>query len=67
MPTFTTLQQAEPFMRQVYKTFGDLTDKQWQHMVQYGTRKNQDSASFLAYDSKIAEAIPWSETLLYLI
>ncbi|MBI1954694.1 MAG: alpha/beta hydrolase [Proteobacteria bacterium] len=61
MPTFTTLQQAESFMRQAYKTFGELTDSQWQHMAQYGTRKNQDGTLSLAYDSKIAEAIPWSE------
>ena len=43
-------------MREIYASFGDLSDDNWRHLVRYGTRPVLDGKLGLAYDSAIAQA-----------
>lgn len=52
-PRFQTLNQAEGYIRDINRTFGPLTDAQWQHIVRYYTRRTEQGEIGLAYDPNI--------------
>ena len=43
-------------MREIYASFGDLSDENWRHLVRCGTRPVLDGKLGLAYDPAIAQA-----------
>jgi pimeloyl-ACP methyl ester carboxylesterase len=51
---FASLGALEAYLRTVHAPFGPLTDAQWAHMAQYGSRKLEDGARVLSYDPGIA-------------
>ncbi len=53
-PCFTSLSEAEQFLRTVHSQFGPLTDNQWQHLTQHSTRRTETGHYRLAYDPKIS-------------
>lgn len=53
-PRFTTLEQAEKYIRQILSPFGELTDEQWRHLTVHGTYQ-QDNAYYLAHDPAIVK------------
>lgn len=52
-PRFADLDGAAAYMREVYAPFGDLTDAQWRHLAEHGTRKDGDEL-VLSHDPAIA-------------
>ncbi len=55
-PAFDSVDQVEKYMREIYASFGDLSDENWGHLVRYGTRPVLDGKLGLAYDPAIAQA-----------
>jgi pimeloyl-ACP methyl ester carboxylesterase len=53
-PQFTTLAEAEQFLRLAHSQFGSLTDSQWQQLTQHSTKLNEDGYYYLVYDPQIA-------------
>jgi pimeloyl-ACP methyl ester carboxylesterase len=54
-PRFATPEEAEAYFRKVCAPFGPLTDAQWRHLVEHGTRRGDDGALRLVYDPGIGE------------
>jgi len=54
MPTFPTPDAGLTFIRQIYATFGVLTDEQWAHMAEHSLVQNPDGTYRLHYDPRIA-------------
>lgn len=52
-PSFKDTTAAELYFRQVYSSFGDLTDAQWRHLTETSLRE-ADGQLHLHYDPKIA-------------
>jgi pimeloyl-ACP methyl ester carboxylesterase len=52
-PDFADLAAAEAYLRRVHAPFGALTDAQWRHMAEHGTRPEQGRLR-LHYDPAIA-------------
>lgn len=55
-PRFRSLAEAEACLRQVHAPFGPLSDDDWRHMAQHGTRVAPDGLLALGYDPAIAQA-----------
>ena len=55
-PTFDTVAALEAHLREVHAPFGPLTDTQWRHLADHGTRRRPDGSLGLAYDPGIALA-----------
>ena len=55
-PAFESVDQVEKYMREIYASFGDLSDENWGHLARYGTRPLLDGKLGLAYDPAIAQA-----------
>jgi pimeloyl-ACP methyl ester carboxylesterase len=56
IPEFSNEREAEKYMRQIYGSFGNLSDEQWHHLAAHGTRKVPGGRLALAYDPAIGEA-----------
>ena len=56
-PAFDSVDEVEKYMREIYASFGDLSDENWRHLVRYGTRPVLDGKLGLAYDPAIAQAL----------
>ncbi len=54
MPTFPTFDLGLSFVRQIYASFGQLTDAQWQHMAEHSLVQNPDGTYRLHYDPRAA-------------
>lgn len=54
MPTFPTFEAGHAFVRQIYATFGQLTDAQWRHMAEHSLTQNPDGTFRLHYDPRVA-------------
>jgi pimeloyl-ACP methyl ester carboxylesterase len=59
-PAFDSIDEVEKYMREIYASFGNLSDENWRHLVRYGTRPALDGKLSLAYDPAIAEAFQHS-------
>lgn len=55
-PDFADLAAAEAYLRRVHAPFGRLSDAQWRHLAQHGTRAGADGRLRLHYDPAIAVA-----------
>jgi len=55
-PGFPDLAALEAYLRQVSASFGKLTDEQWRHLAEIGSRRRPDGLLGRAYDPAIAEA-----------
>lgn len=54
-PTFTSLDEAERYIRSISATFGMLTDAQWRHLTEHSVRRLADGAWRMIYDPAIAQ------------
>ncbi|WP_027854587.1 alpha/beta fold hydrolase [Marinobacterium litorale] len=54
-PRFANAAEVETYLRGLYPAFGDLNDKQWQHLVAHGQRECEDGRLGLHYDPAIAD------------
>lgn len=52
---FPTQAGAEQHLRKVHEPFGPLTDDQWAHMAQHGSRQDADGQWRLSYDPAIRQ------------
>jgi pimeloyl-ACP methyl ester carboxylesterase len=55
-PRFTTLAEAESYIRAVSAPFGSLTDDQWRHLAVHSVRQATDGRLAMIYDPDIAMA-----------
>lgn len=53
-PTFDRLEALEAYLRRVHAPFGPLTDAQWRHLAEHGSRRIGDGRWVLHYDPAIA-------------
>jgi pimeloyl-ACP methyl ester carboxylesterase len=51
--SFETLEKVEAFLREACAGFGKLSDDQWRHMAQHGSREQADGKFVLSYDPDI--------------
>ena len=51
--TFEKLEQVEAYLREACAGFGKLSDEQWRHLAEYGSRKQEDGKFALSYDPDI--------------
>ncbi len=54
-PSFDTEAELEAYIRAVYAGFGELTDKQWKHILRYGQRTLDNGQLTLNYDPDISQ------------
>ena len=54
-PSFPDRAGLEAYMREVNSGYGPLTDAQWAHLVEYGSRRDETGAWRQHYDPRIAE------------
>ena len=52
-PRFDSVQEVETMLRANYPAFSGLTDQQWRHLAQYGSRDAGDGSLALHYDPAI--------------
>ncbi|MFT6625435.1 MAG: pimeloyl-ACP methyl ester carboxylesterase [Cycloclasticus sp.] len=53
-PNFDTVEGLEAYIRTVHAGFGNLSDKQWQHLALYGQRTLENGQLTLNYDPDIS-------------
>ena len=53
-PVFDDLEGVEKHMREIYASFGDLSDANWRHLARYGARTTPNNKLSLAWDPAIA-------------
>ncbi len=53
--TFSSVAEVERHMRKIYASFGPLSDADWRHLAQHGTRTLPDGKLTLAHDTAIAK------------
>ena len=53
---FNDIASVETYMRQIYEPFGELTDENWRHLAEHGTRTLTNGKLVLAHDQTIAQA-----------
>jgi pimeloyl-ACP methyl ester carboxylesterase len=56
VPEFADVKAVEKYFREIYASFGNLSDENWRHLAAHGTRRLPDGKLALAYDPAIAEA-----------
>ena len=56
-PSFSDLQQAECYIRELNAEFGSLTDAQWAHFTRHYTRQTRGGELRLNYDPEIAQPL----------
>jgi pimeloyl-ACP methyl ester carboxylesterase len=54
-PSFSSVEEAELYMRDIAAPFGPHSDAQWRHLTQTWLRKNEDGSWRPSYDPRIAE------------
>jgi pimeloyl-ACP methyl ester carboxylesterase len=54
LPRFSSLSQAQAYLRQIHAPFGPLTDAQWAHLTLHSVRQEGDGHWVLHYDPGIA-------------
>jgi len=54
---FASLRLAAPFLREACKSFGPLTEAQWDHLIQHSVRRHDDGRWHLRFDPAIGK---WS-------
>lgn len=55
-PSFATKAELEAYLRVIHEPFGPLTDAEWRHLAEHGSRTLPDGRLTLAYDPAIGEA-----------
>ncbi len=55
--TFATLEKVEAFLRDACAGFGKLSDEQWRHLAQHGSREQEDGKFALSYDPGIMRGL----------
>lgn len=53
---FADIAAFEAYLREIYTTFGPLSDAQWRHMAEHGARRNDDGTVSPSYDPAIGNA-----------
>jgi pimeloyl-ACP methyl ester carboxylesterase len=53
---FADKKGVEKYFREIYASFGSLSDENWRHLAEHGTRALPNDKLSLAYDPAIAEA-----------
>jgi pimeloyl-ACP methyl ester carboxylesterase len=56
-PHFSSLEQANKYIRQILAPFGNLTEEQWQHLTHYGIRQDESGSYVMNYDPNIIKSI----------
>jgi pimeloyl-ACP methyl ester carboxylesterase len=56
-PVFDDFEGVEKHMREIYASFGDLSDENWRHLARHGARTMPDNKLSLAWDPAIGEPI----------
>jgi pimeloyl-ACP methyl ester carboxylesterase len=54
-PRWTSIEQAEAYIRTVSAPFGKLSDEQWRHLTEHCVCQDSDGSWRFRYDPKIAE------------
>jgi pimeloyl-ACP methyl ester carboxylesterase len=54
-PSFSSLAQANAYVRTVSAPFGPLTDAQWDHLTRHNSKQNADGTWTMNYDPGIAQ------------
>jgi len=54
--SFASIEAYERYLREVYASFGPLSDAQWQHLARHSVRRNDDGSFAPGYDPAIAAA-----------
>jgi pimeloyl-ACP methyl ester carboxylesterase len=52
---FTDVAEVDAYMRQIYEPFGDLSNENWRHLAEHGTRTLTNGKLVLAHDPAIAQ------------
>jgi pimeloyl-ACP methyl ester carboxylesterase len=52
---FADVAEVEAYMRQIYEPFGDLSDENWRHLAEHGTRTLNNGKLVLAHDPTLAQ------------
>lgn len=55
-PSYATANELENYMRTTYAGLGELTDKNWKHLLKHGQRKLEDGNLTPNYDPDISQA-----------
>ena len=55
-PNLRSFEQAQKYISQILKPFGNLSDEMWHHLTLHGTTQLVDGSYVLSYDPKIASA-----------
>lgn len=58
---FDSLSAVEAYMRNTYRAFHDLEDRQWRHLAECGHRTDESGRLHLHYDPRIAEGLKTSQ------
>ncbi len=56
-PAFSSLIEAEGYLRKIHAPFAPMTDEDWQAMAEHGTKQTTDGLYHLNYDPKIGDAL----------
>jgi pimeloyl-ACP methyl ester carboxylesterase len=56
-PRFTSLEQANKYIRQILAPFGNLADEQWNHLTHNSIRQDDTGSYVLNYDPDIIKSI----------
>ena len=51
---FESIEAVEAHMRHTHREWGELTDEQWRHFAQHGSRRTEDGSLRLHFDPEIA-------------
>lgn len=53
-PRFASIDEVEAYMRQIYASFGTLSDEQWRHIAVHSVAESGDEGYVRSYDPAIA-------------
>ena len=54
-PTFSSVEEAKAYLREVNAPFGPLTDAQWQHLTEHSVIQNPEGGWQMCYDPGIGQ------------
>ncbi len=54
-PSFATVTELEAYFREIYASFGHLSDSQWRHLTEHSMRRLPDGRVTTHYDPAMAE------------
>lgn len=57
--SFSSAEEIEAHLREIYAAFGPLDDRQWRHLAQHSTVRSGDGSYRFHYDPKIGDAFSY--------